>query len=806
MAEAGRGSVAGTTPSAEAPRPRRTALTLLVSLLALTLAACAAWVVNPFDTRFGPSDPTRHDERRAPTGGLSYARDIQPILDRRCVVCHACYDAPCQLKATAWEGLARGANPTPVYDATRLLAAEPTRLFEDADRASAWRRRGFHPVLSEHADASPAAQREAGLIHRLLSLKAAHPLPDSGTVPEALGLGLDRPASCPAESDIDAHERRQPLAGMPFALPGLPDAEQRQLLTWLEAGAPAEPVAPLPPRVRREVDRWERFFNGDDAKTRLFARYAYEHLALAHLHFGGDMQQHLLRMVRSSTPPGQPVQRIVTRRPVDDPGVERVYYRLVREEESIVAKTHMPYLLDEARMARWRAWFLDAPFKVGELPGYGSQEVANPFVTYAALPVSARYRFMLDEAAFTIMGFIKGPVCRGQMAVNVIEDRFWVSFITPSASYDQALTNLLQRDVDMMRLPSGSANTDIVGAWLHFGLLEASYLSARTTALERFVSPERPIDLSFIWDGDGRNDNAGLTVFRHFDSASVVKGFVGEPPKSAWVIGYPLLERIHYLLAADYDVYGNIGHQLNSRLYMDYLRAEGEFNFLVLLPRDARVPTRDLWYRGAGQRARQQVYGGPGTTLDADSGIRFRTDDPRRELMVKLRDRLAPVLSTTLDWRRDTPRAWQSALGELAALQGASLQWLPEFAVLVVSAADGRTQQYSLMRDTGHASVSNLLDEKVELLPDENALTLTRGIVGAYPNVYYRVDEASLPAFVQSIRGLRSEADYGVLAARWSVRRTDPGFWAFSDAVMSRYRHEQARDAGILDYNRYENR
>ena len=38
---------------------------------------------------------------------------------------------------------------------------------------------------------------------------------------------------------------------------------------------------------------------------------------------------------------------------------------------------------------------------------------------------------MLDEAQFTIMGFIKGPVCRGQVALNVIEDHFWVGFVAP---------------------------------------------------------------------------------------------------------------------------------------------------------------------------------------------------------------------------------------------------------------------------------------------------------------------------------------------------------------------------------------
>ena len=38
--------------------------------------------------------------------------------------------------------------------------------------------------------------------------------------------------------------------------------------------------------------------------------------------------------------------------------------------------------------------------------------------------------------------------------------------------------------------------------------------------------------------------------FRHFDSASVEHGFIGGKPKTGWLITYPLLERIHYLLAA----------------------------------------------------------------------------------------------------------------------------------------------------------------------------------------------------------------------------------------------------------------
>ena len=106
--------------------------------------------------------------------------------------------------------------------------------------------------------------------------------------------------------------------------------------------------------------------------------------------------------------------------------------------------------------------------------------------------------------------------------------------------------------------------------------------------------------LDLVWDGDGHNDNAALTVFRHNDSATVVKGFVGQQPKTAWLINYSLLERIHYLLVAGFDVFGNVGHQLETRLYMDFLRMEGEQNFLLyLLPKNARLQLRNFWYREA---------------------------------------------------------------------------------------------------------------------------------------------------------------------------------------------------------------
>ena len=140
-------------------------------------------------------------------------------------------------------------------------------------------------------------------------------------------------------------------------------------------------------------------------------------------------------------------------------------------------------------------------------------------------------------------------------------------------------------------------------------------------------------------------------MFRHFDSATVVKGLVGDDPKTAWVIDYPLLERIHYLLVAGYDVYGNAGLQLFSRLYMDFLRIGGEFNFLYFLPPDARTAAIDNWYRGAedniaGYLAEYQQLFAQAT------GIAYAGGDPKAELYAHLKARVGPALSHHYDLDR----------------------------------------------------------------------------------------------------------------------------------------------------------
>jgi len=779
----------------------------LILFFAVTLiTGCAAYTRYQLDQRYGQEDPTRYDQERTGDASPVDWRNVMTVFENRCAVCHGCFDAPCQLQLGSYEGITRGANKDQVYDATRLAAAQPTRLYLDAQSNAAWRKKGFHPVLNERKPGA-AANLEASVMARMLSLKSAHAFPTSGTLADAqFDFSLDRQQSCPAIEEFDRFAGTYPQRGMPFGLPPLAGAEQQALLRWLEAGAPAPRIAPPSQDHAARIVRWEAFLNGDSLKARLMGRYVFEHWFLAHLYFDDLPAGAYFELVRSKTPPGQPIQVIDSRRPFDDPGVERPYYRLRPLQGALLAKTHMPYALNDARMARLKGWFIDEPYAVTALPSYEPKVAANPFIAFRQLPIRSRYRLMLDEAQFTVMGFIKGPVCRGQVALGVITDHFWIGFVHPDREDRDLDAAFLAKALENVRLPTEQLSDARLLKWETYSRQQTEYLRAKSEFLNRRLDAGNRPDLSLLWDGDGANRNAALTVFRHNDSASVVQGLVGESPQSAMLIGYPLLERIHYLLVAGFDVYGNTAHQLEARLYMDFLRMEGELNVLALLPANARNAVRDTWYRGASENAKAYLNGSK-AYFHQETGIDYRTDQPWPELQGLWKRRLAPVLDerhALAASRLAQPQL--DALRQLAAIKGTAVSLLPEVTFLGVRDADGRDHQFTLVRNSAHSNISELLDEEDRRLPDEDTLTVVNGFLGAYPNALYQVQADRLRDLAGAIATLKSGADYAALSARFAIRRTDPRFWAHSDALHAAYRRSSPIEAGLFDYNRLENR
>ncbi|MGR8946520.1 MAG: fatty acid cis/trans isomerase [Gammaproteobacteria bacterium] len=700
-------------------------------------------------------------------------------------------------------GLKRGASKQPVYDGTRLREAQPTRLHKDAKSEAQWRKLGFHRVLGETDNGDGNAS--ISLMSKMLELRRQHPLPPGDILPKDFDFSAARSAVCPSDEEFDAFSREYPLWSMPFGLADLSDVEYQRLQQWLGNGAKMAPAEPLAPELVDQVRQWEVFFNADSIKRQLVSRYLYEHLFLAHLYFvdAGPNTQ-FFKLVRSRTPPGQPIDIVSTRRPYEDPGTERIFYRLWRDSESIVDKTHMPYALNPERLAKWRHWFIEPDYEVAELPGYDLRTASNPFISFEAIPSVSRHRFLLDEAEFTIMNFIKGPVCRGSVALNVIQDHFWVFFTTPGFLDTSAYDHFLAAQGAHLRLPA-EADSGIwsIAHWLEYAGAQQDYLRDKLAFIHEHRDTFDRGKIDVIWDGDGDNPNAALTVFRHHDSATVVKGLVGANPKTAWVIDYPTLERIHYLLVAGFDVFGSASHQAMSRLYMDFLRMESEMNFLAFLPPETRKREIEFWYRDSVDSVRDylDVYFSHDVI---DSLHKFHSDDPKSELFKLLRERVAPALDEN-SFRLEAsalPKDAIAALHKLNAVVGRPAALLPETVFINIRHHGALT----ILANRAYSNISSMFREDERRLPAEDGLIVMNGFVGAYPNVFIDVSANEIPAFVEQIVGLRTEADYSQLLDRFGIRRTSTRFWSVSDELHAKRRRSSPIAAGIFDFNRLENR
>ncbi|MCG7496504.1 fatty acid cis/trans isomerase [Vibrio sp. Of7-15] len=780
---------------------------LLLLTIVVFFSGCAAYAGLNYDQLFGEEKPKEriYDEN----SGIAkhYNEQVKPIIDNRCVVCHACYDAPCQLKMSSPEGIDRGAHKNLVYEGTRLLAANPTRLFEDAQTTEEWRDIGFSPILNER-EQSQLANLEAGVMARMLTLKLNNPLPQDNQL-EGFDFSTDRDQQCPTIEEMASYEENYPTWGMPYGMPALSAEEHDTLIQWLAEGANMSEPTPLTTKQIEDIRQWETFLNGDSLKQQLTSRYIYEHLFLSHLYFSNHAgNPTFFKLIRSATPPEKPITPIASRRPYDDPKVDRVYYRFSPVRGTIVDKTHMPYALNGDKLKRLNDLFINRSYEVSELPSYNADVAANPLTAFMQLPVDARFKFMLDNAQNTIMGFIKGPVCRGQLALNVINDRFWVLFLDPDMANIPEVNEFYASQIDNLKLPGElESNTLPLHQWVKYSKQQGRYLKAKSEFMNSWFKDGQHISTDVLWDGNGHNDNAALTVFRHFDSASVVKGLVGEPPKTAWILDYSLFERIHYLLVAGFDVYGNFGHQLITRMFMDFLRMEGESNFLALLPPETRKKELAKWYQNSTPQLSQFLQGDI-QPFEQPTQVKYVTENHKEELYSKIKDHLSLVLSDRYEITH-TPLATQSEkdLQTIDKLSHDGIYLLPQLTMVMIDSKDKSSSQlFTLIHNNKHSNISSLFNEDSNRLPKEDTLTLVKGIVGSYPAAYWSLNETEIPELLTHLRSLRTEEDYVKLLDRFAVRRSSDKFWPLSDKVHQWYQQDQPIEAGLLDYNRFQNR
>jgi hypothetical protein len=267
-------------------------------------------------------------------------------------------------------------------------------------------------------------------------------------------------------------------------------------------------------------------------------------------------------------------------------------------------------------------------------------------------------------------------------------------------------------------------------------------------------------------------------------------------------------------------VFGNVGHQLNSRVFMDFLRMEGENHFLAFLPTSHRKAIRDSWYDGI-RSDMLYFFQQPSAWLEVESVQGYTGDDPQHELYQRLRQRLGPALRIAGERNRcgsgpcggERPASAMradAAMRRIARSGGEQLRVLPDLAFVRVRGGQGESDlAYSLIRNKDYKNVTSFLADASERDAEDIAgdtLTVLDWLEGAYPNFFFSVDLADVDRFADQYAAIRGEEEYERFVERYGVRRTHPRFWETADWFHRQYGREKPRLSGLFDLNRYENR
>lgn len=96
-----------------------------------------------------------------------------------------------------------------------------------------------------------------------------------------------------------------------------------------------------------------------------------------------------------------------------------------------------------------------------------------------------------------------------------------------------------------------------------------------------------------------------------------------------------------------------------------------------------------------------------------------------------------------------------------------------------------------------------MLGEEQRYAPREDSLTIRAGVLSAYPNMFFVVQETEIDEFSSAVARLKSTADFERLVDRFGVRRTNKFFWSDFYSINAAHLSADRVRSGTLDLTRY---
>ena len=239
---------------------------------------------------------------------------------------------------------------------------------------------------------------------------------------------------------------------------------------------------------------------------------------------------------------------------------------------------------------------------------------------------------------------------------------------------------------------------------------------------------------------------------------------------------------------------------------------------MSFLPPGERIPMRKSWYQGIITELKME-YVFPIINLDVPTGVQFT--DPKhakkefieKTLFTHLNEKVRGP-SDSINWKmlshanEASLNFIEKTLRSIASIPARDktlfARFFPEVSLLLVKENSGNTKVYSIIHNRGHQNISWILAESLRLAPEEDTLTIREGLLGAYPNMFFVVEENKLATFAKAVLKMKTAKEYTTLVKNFGVPRTQERFWSVYDEVNTQFKTTDPVQFGYLDLTRYE--
>jgi len=252
---------------------------------------------------------------------------------------------------------------------------------------------------------------------------------------------------------------------------------------------------------------------------------------------------------------------------------------------------------------------------------------------------------------------------------------------------------------------------------------------------------------------------------------------------------------------------------------MDFLRYEGELNFISYLPKKTQLDTFKKWNEGDKWIASHKDE----DSWKRKSQVKYKTDNYPQEFIEEVVNnhilKSTNISFDTINYYKNghelpslpkelkTHEDIRNGFRALTSSGTGFIKHIVDFGAntlyIRLDMNDGRQIMGTMIINRWHDNVNSFLSVDTTLDSAKDSIDFSLGPIGSYPNAFLIVKEDDMLEFFDMLMNFEKTPKYYNTFKKFGVSRSDKDFWEYYDWFQEYFNKTQPLTSGMFDLNRY---